>query len=53
VPLTRDERLAKFYDCTEPALAKPDIERLVELVEGLERLDSVAPIMEIVTRAKA
>jgi hypothetical protein len=34
-------------------LAKPDIERLVELVEGLERLDSVAPIMEIVTRAKA
>ncbi len=53
VPLTRDERLAKFYDCTEPALGKPDIERLVELIEGMDRLSTVAPIMDIAVRAKA
>ncbi len=51
VPLERDERLAKFTDCTEPALPKPDIERLVELIEGMDRLDSVAPIMDIARRA--
>ena len=51
VPLGRDERLAKFYDCTEPALGKADIEHLVELIEGMDRLDSVAPIMDIARRA--
>jgi aconitate decarboxylase len=52
LPLTRDERLAKFRDCCEGALSAEMIERAIEQVEGLDGAASVAPLMDIVCRAK-
>ncbi|MEQ8194914.1 MAG: MmgE/PrpD family protein [Rhodospirillales bacterium] len=52
VPLTRDERLTKFRDCAEPALPAADIEKVIELVEGIDSLADAKPIMDIVTKAK-
>ncbi|MGY8990068.1 MAG: MmgE/PrpD family protein [Rhodospirillales bacterium] len=52
VPLTRDERLAKFRDCVEPAMSKQASEEIIELVEGIDNLADVHPIMERVAQAK-
>ena len=51
VPLTRDERLAKFRDCCEGALPDDDVERLIGLVEALGGDETVAPIMEVLRGA--
>jgi len=51
VPLTRDERLAKFRACTEPALPSEDIDEVVRLVENLHELGEIGPLMDILGRA--
>lgn len=51
VPLTRDERLAKFHDCCEGALEDGKVEEIIGLVEALEAADTVAPIMDILRDA--
>lgn len=51
VPLTRDERLAKFRDCCEGALDDGKVETIVGYVEALETADTVAPIMDILRGA--
>jgi len=53
VPLTRDERLEKFRGCAGPVLPPGDVDRLIELIEGIDALPSAAPIMEIATRAES
>ena len=52
VPLTREERLAKFRDCVEPALPPADVDRLIELIERLDELPGVEPIMTVAGRAQ-
>jgi aconitate decarboxylase len=52
VPLTREERLAKFRYCVEPALPPADVDRLIELIERLDELPGVEPIMTIAGRAQ-
>ena len=52
LPLSRDERLAKFRDCCEGALSAGAIEEIVERVESLDRSPSVAPLMDLVCKAK-
>ena len=48
VPLERDERLRKFYNCALRVLERPAAERLLELVDRLEQLEDVAEICDIV-----
>jgi len=43
-PLSRDELVGKFHDCTEPALALGQRERLIDLVE---RLDSTTMLADL------
>jgi len=52
VPLSGDERLAKFRDCCEGALDAGDIEAVIAQVDGLGDAGSVAPLMDLVRRAK-
>lgn len=51
LPLSRDERLAKFRDCCEGALDNSAIEDVVARVEGLLDADSVSGLMDIVRGA--
>jgi 2-methylcitrate dehydratase PrpD len=53
IPLTRDERLAKFRDCCELALSTENTERVIDIVEGLDTLDNVTELMNIVREGKA
>jgi 2-methylcitrate dehydratase PrpD len=53
IPLSRDERLAKFRDCCELALPSEHTERVIEIVEGLEGLDNITELMNIVREGKA
>ena len=46
-PLSRDERLAKVRSCASRVLADSEIERFIELVEGLEAVDA-AGVQELV-----
>ena len=47
VPLTREERLAKFRDCAEKALPEGGVQELIDLVEHLDQLQDVSRIMAI------
>ena len=46
-PLTREQRLRKFFSCTRRVLAGPAANRMLELVEQLETLSGVGEIMDI------
>jgi len=48
IPLTRDERLRKFYSCALRVLDRANADRLIELVDRLERLSDISPIADIV-----
>lgn len=47
VPLTRDQRLKKYYSCALRVLEKGDADRLLALVESLEKLSEITEIMKI------
>ena len=47
-PLTREERVRKFNACARRVIESGAAERVIELVDRLEKLDSVAEIMNIV-----
>ena len=51
LPLSRDERLAKFRDCCEGALGADAVEQVIERVEALDSAASVAPLMDLVCKA--
>ena len=47
LPLTDDELLAKFRDCARGQLRSDDMERSVDLVLGLERVEDIGKLMSI------
>jgi 2-methylcitrate dehydratase PrpD len=47
-PLTREQRLHKFFGCTRRVLSEKGANRVLELVEGLENLSDVREIMDII-----
>ncbi|MDP2953120.1 MAG: hypothetical protein Q8O76_07385, partial [Chloroflexota bacterium] len=49
LPLSHNELLAKYRDCAGLFLSARDVERSIELVENLEKLDNVNELMSIVT----
>lgn len=53
VPLGREERLTKFYDCIGDSLPPEASKRLLEDIENLENLSSVAPMMQLASAARA
>ena len=46
-PLTRDQRLKKFFSCTRRVLEEKAAVRMLELVEQLERLPDITEVMDI------
>ena len=46
-PLTREQRLGKFFGCARCALGEKDAQRMLELVERLDTLADVTEIMNI------
>ena len=46
-PLTREQRLGKFFGCARRALGEKDAQRMLELVERLDTLADVTEIMNI------
>ena len=51
VPLSREERLAKFRDCCAGALDEEKTEAVIATVDGLPGADTVAPLMDLVRGA--
>jgi len=51
VPLSREERLAKFRDCCEGALDAAAMEAVIERVDGLLEADSIDGLMDLVRAA--
>ena len=47
MPLTRAQRLKKFFGCTRRTLDDAKAKRMLELVEQLETLTDVTEIMNI------
>ena len=46
-PLTREQRLKKFFGCTRDILDESKARRMLELVENLDALSDVTEIMNI------
>jgi 2-methylcitrate dehydratase PrpD len=46
-PLNRDELIGKFHDCARLSLAPAAAERALDLLERLDALPSVGPLMEV------
>jgi 2-methylcitrate dehydratase PrpD len=51
-PMTRDERLAKFIDCTSEAWSTDRQEKAIEAVENLERPGQLKVILESMSSVK-
>ncbi|MFC1918502.1 MmgE/PrpD family protein [Chloroflexota bacterium] len=49
VPLSWDELLVKYRDCAGRALKDSDVERSIEILADLEKLNDLKELMEIVT----
>jgi aconitate decarboxylase len=47
-PLTRDQRLKKYYSCARRTIEPKAADRVIELVEKMDELTDVREIMEIV-----
>ena len=50
-PMSRDQRLEKVRDCFRRALSEADTERVLEMLENLEGLDDVGPLMGVLGQA--
>ena len=50
--MSRDQRLEKVRDCFRRALSEADTERLLEILENLERLDDVGQSMAVLGQAR-
>ncbi len=52
-PMSREQRLEKVQDCFVRALSDANAERVLEMLENLERLDDVAELMGVLGQAAA
>ena len=50
-PMSREQRLAKVRDCFHRALSDTDTERVLEMLENLERLDDIGELMGVLGQA--
>ena len=50
-PMSRDQRLEKVRDCFRRALSEADTERVLGMLENLERLDDVGQLMSVLGQA--
>ena len=48
LPLTREQRMKKFYSCARRVLTVDKAERIVDLVENLQQLQDVSELMGLV-----
>jgi 2-methylcitrate dehydratase PrpD len=48
-PLTDEELSAKFIDCAHLSLSQMEIEKVMEMVSGLESLGHISKLMKIIT----
>ena len=46
-PMTRDERMAKVWDCIGRALPQPAAQQALDLLEDLENVEDISTLMEI------
>lgn len=53
LPLTRDERLAKFRNCVDGLMSAGQAEDLIGLVESMDSLQGIQPIMDLVACSSA
>ena len=47
-PLTREELLGKFHECAEAALSEAQRDRVIELCESLDSLDTLGEIADVI-----
>ena len=47
-PLTREELLGKFHECAEAALSEAQRDRVIELCERLDSLDTLGEIADVI-----
>ena len=52
-PLTRDQRLRKYFSCTRRVIGETAANRMLELVEQLEALPDITELMEIARCARS
>ena len=52
-PMDRGERLAKFRECTRRVLSEQDTVRLIDILENLEELPDISPLMDILRQRPA
>jgi 2-methylcitrate dehydratase PrpD len=52
-PMDRGERLAKLRDCARRSLESADVERVIGMVEALESLSELRPLMLILGHRSA
>lgn len=46
-PMSRDERMAKIWDCIGRALPKQDAQQVIDLLEDLENVTDISSLMQI------
>lgn len=51
-PMSREERMAKVWDCVGRALSTADAERAIALLEDLENVPDISAIMQIIGQTK-
>lgn len=52
LPLSKEDLIAKYVDCAGLVLAKKDIDRSLEIVDRLEKVDDVRALAECALNAK-
>ncbi len=45
--MSREQRMAKIWDCISRVLTQQDGERMLELVENLEKVPDISDLMNI------
>jgi 2-methylcitrate dehydratase PrpD len=51
-PMSREERMAKIWDCVGRALSTADAERAIALLEDLENVPDISAIMQMIGQTK-
>ena len=56
-PLSREEHVQRFWDClayvAEPAFGHEEGARIVAMIDGLEQMEDVGPLLAVLTNREA